>query len=206
MSAARSLGKLTVISIAFVALGCDDDGDETRASPLIRGPEPMDDDTSRPSVPGILPLSPDTSAASTLPKLSCGGLLASSTCDPVTAWPCNTEVGETCEYSNSAGAFRCYLLPTAVAFCGACDRVTTFCGRGLTCVDRCEKYCCADTDCEQGRCAPTFENQLDLAPIGLCVDLGVAVCGPDPGDVPPPSLEPADAGSPRASATPPDGG
>ena len=63
--------------------------------------------------------------------------------------------------------------------CDFCDGATAFCGPGTTCgAARCEKYCCADSDCEgQGRCI-LATAEPELAPAGFCEALGSFQCGP----------------------------
>jgi hypothetical protein len=202
------IGSATVVSVH-----CGNE-ERTGARPPMPGPESATagakETTTNSNRP--VPLPANTSPTTSMPETSCGTLLGPSTCDPITAWPCNTEAGETCDYSNSAGAFRCYLLPTAVPLCGFCDQKAQYCAPGSTCVDDlCQRYCCADSDCGQGTCYRTF-NELYLAPVGYCGELSIALCGlPDlstPGNTPqspisdaapaePPA--PADAGSGEAA-------
>ena len=110
--------------------------------------------------------------------LSCGGLVGASACDPVTGWPCDTS-RETCGYSASAGAYRCFQVPNQQPLCGGCDLVTTFCAPGLFCDEdlRCGRLCCVDSDCPIGRCIPDPYSDDDVASIGSCADESQAVCG-----------------------------
>jgi hypothetical protein len=129
-----------------------------------------------------------------MPVLSCGGLLGDSTCDPVTAWPCAS--GETCGYSNLAGAFRCYAFPTSIPFCGLCDRVALFCGAGTGCgSNHCERYCCQDSDCERSPCIHGIHDGRDLGAVGYCPEDSYAACGSDLGDVMHPAAPERDAGT-----------
>jgi hypothetical protein len=114
-----------------------------------------------------------------VPPNSCGGLLGASVCDPVTAWPCDVAAGQTCDFSNLAGSFRCMTLPNTVPFCGVCDD-TLWCGPGTICgYNRCERYCCADSDCERGPCVKDILGTPSLAAAGFCPGDSVAACGTD---------------------------
>lgn len=115
-----------------------------------------------------------------MPDLSCGAVLEGSTCDPVTAWPCDTARGETCDYSNTAGAFRCFPGPNDVPFCGACNTSDAFCGAGLLCdiFIGCERFCCQDSDCKIGRCTPNVYGDDAFASVGHCHEELLAGCGP----------------------------
>jgi hypothetical protein len=166
-------------SLVLASICCQSQDEGTRRVLPMLGPETGVGADSGAGVAVALPTVP-TSGMSATPALSCGGLLGPSTCDPVTAWPCDTSAGETCDYSNSAGAFRCYLLPTAVPLCGFCDRDVEYCGPGTTCGGgRCEKYCCADSDCEQGVCVRDIFQEPNVAGAGYCPDDGIAMCGPN---------------------------
>jgi hypothetical protein len=98
----------------------------------------------------------------------------------VTAWPCDTTAGETCDYSNTAGAFRCYPGPNEVPFCAACNSSDAFCGPGLLCNDRlgCDRFCCQDSDCKIGRCTLNVYRDPSVAAVGHCFDELLATCGP----------------------------
>lgn len=115
------------------------------------------------------------------PISSCGGLLGNSTCDPVTAYPCDVEAGETCDFSNMLGGFDCYEGPNDSGVCETCaEESGEFCGPGTTCnylLERCEKYCCDDSDCESGTCLrnPFMEDAIALA--GVCEEAAMVVCG-----------------------------
>jgi len=168
--------RLAIALLALTAaLACDGD-DSTQT--ITRAAAPAEE----PPAPGAggSPESADTATGPTmsLPPLSCGGLLGGSTCDPVTAWPCDLGAGETCEFSNLAGAFRCSTFPTRVPFCGSCDRETQFCGPGTTCGDVfCERYCCQDSDCERGPCVLDIYGERGIEAAGFCPEDSAAVCG-----------------------------
>jgi hypothetical protein len=183
MNSVSSLLVITLMGLS-AASGCDDDdaisaptstvaSNGTSGGASNRGPEVNDGGVSDSSSPG-------TSGEPT-PSLSCGGLLGISTCDPVTAWPCDVAAGETCDFSNLAGAFTCHAFATSVPLCGFCDREGEFCGPGTTCGgSRCERYCCTDDDCNSGPCLPDLFGQSALASVGYCPEDSIASCGPNP--------------------------
>jgi hypothetical protein len=119
------------------------------------------------------------------PDLSCGGLVGDSTCDPVTAWPCDTS-SESCGYSAPTGAYVCYPIVDPAPVCGACDLSQgLYCAPGLAC-DRdtlvCTPFCCSDADCPRGRCQLDALNEDALASTGYCFEnIALSCFAPDAG-------------------------
>jgi hypothetical protein len=117
--------------------------------------------------------------------LSCGGLVGSSTCDPVTAWPCDTS-SESCGYSAPRGAYVCYPIEEPAPVCGACNLTEgLYCAPGLAC-DRvtlvCTPFCCSDADCPRGRCQLDALNEVALASTGYCLEnIELSCFAPDAG-------------------------
>jgi hypothetical protein len=153
------LALASVSAVLGAALSC---GSDVRTEPA-RGRSPIDrqadagSSADAGSESGLGPIPQN------VPPNSCGGLLGVSVCDPVTAWPCDLAAGQTCDFSNLAGAFRCMTLPTTVPFCGMCD----------------DKHCCADSDCERGPCVTNILGTPSLAAAGFCPGDSVAACGTD---------------------------
>jgi hypothetical protein len=116
-------------------------------------------------------------------RLSCGRLLGSSECDPVSGWPCHTISGESCDYKE--GAFMCVPRPEPAAFCDQCDPEVSTCGAGMSCdfdYHLCVHYCCVDRDCPKGS-ACAHQNAFgvgELAEMGFCQQERVASCGDTP--------------------------
>jgi hypothetical protein len=64
-----------------------------------------------------------------------------------------------------------------MGFCEACDNSSLFCGATTACTfGRCEKFCCADSDCARGVCYRTYPEP-ELAMIGYCIRDSIEVCG-----------------------------
>jgi hypothetical protein len=81
-------------------------------------------------------------------------------CNPITAEPCDTNGGETCDWgptlANGKGGYVCYAGGGAKV-CEACDpeAVDPECDPGMTCLEdaSCARYCCNDGDCgANGKC------------------------------------------------------
>jgi len=93
-------------------------------------------------------------------------------CNPVTAVPCNTAGGDTCD-GDGMGNYLCFdssAGPNNVPLCGDCT--TNFCAPGLTCVPtdaasgvKCARYCCTDADC--GGTANSCQMMIATG-IGIC--------------------------------------
>jgi len=130
---------------------------------------------------------PDAGGAELVPPsdLSCGGLVGDSTCDPVTAWPCDTS-SESCGYSAPRAAYVCYPIVDPAPACGACDLGQgLYCAPGLAC-DRdtlvCTPFCCSDADCPRGRCQLDALNEGALASTGYCFEnIALSCFAPDAG-------------------------
>jgi hypothetical protein len=174
---ALSTWALLIVGVLGSA-GCSEE-----KGPRMRGPE---SESARLAAGGAGGTAADAGVVTNgaAPALSCGSLIATSTCDPVTAWPCDVAAGETCDYSNLAGAFRCYALPTANPVCGFCDQESAFCGPGTTCgAGRCERYCCDDSDCASGPCVRDLFGDPAVAAVGYCPEESIALCGVNPADI-----------------------
>lgn len=171
----RTRSIIAYVGCALSHLGCEDEPNtSTRTLPI----QP---DGSAPLDAGLL------DGNSSVPEgLSCGGLVGLSTCDPVTAWPCDTR-RENCVYSASRSAYRCEEIPNQLPLCSPCDEVNAFCGPGLLCNSYlgCERFCCTDSDCPVGRCIPNAYLDDDVALVGYCAEETRAVCtGDDAGATP----------------------
>ena len=107
------------------------------------------------------------------------GFLGVSTCDPLTAEPCDVAMGETCDYIGDS--FVCIPGPNDAVACDECGPdVGISCGAGTNCnVDnaRCEKYCCADADCGTGFCNQGLFDGEGLESVGICTDEAEDTCG-----------------------------
>jgi hypothetical protein len=139
------------------------------------------------------PTQPLVATATGMPQLSCGGLQGASTCDPVTAWPCDIEAGENCLFGNAEDRFRCTPGPHNAGLCEACGYGVTGCAPGFTCARPlfCVRHCCQDQDCGQGRCQLNAYDETTLAAIGYCLDEALALCLPPELDA---GLSEADSG------------
>jgi hypothetical protein len=182
MKMSRLSVRVIIASALLLGVQCRANDERTSASRWTSTPERGELDGGMSSSAGQSPLNPlpgiDVSTLD-MPQSTCGQLLGSSTCDPVTSWPCDTAAGETCDYSNSAGAFRCYISPGAAPLCGFCDQESVFCAAGSTCfLAACEKYCCADSDCASGPCFHDF-REPELALAGVCAEQHAACSQPD---------------------------
>jgi hypothetical protein len=114
------------------------------------------------------------------PVLSCGAVLGTSTCDPITGLPCDLAAGETCDYLDADGGYTCFLGSNDAGFCEACDFEATFCAAGMTCnpdLGACERFCCADSDCGIGTCLlnPFLDDAVGV--VGVCTEQATATCG-----------------------------
>ena len=163
-------------ALALLALvGC---GDDEPPATTIESAMPADAGARVPDggdVPELVPPS----------DLSCGGLVGRSSCDPVTAWPCDTS-SESCGYSAPRGAYVCYPIDEPAPMCGACNLTEgLYCAPGLAC-DRatlvCTPYCCSDADCPRGRCQLDALNESELASTGYCFEnIELSCFAPDAG-------------------------
>jgi hypothetical protein len=163
---------ISCIAWGLLATACEDEKDTATTTLEARGGGGASLDGGR--------LAGD---AAVLDGLSCGGLVGDSTCDPVTAWPCDTS-RENCVYSASRGAYECAEIANQQAHCSPCDEQTLFCGPGLLCNRTlgCERFCCVDSDCPVGRCTLDAYLDDDVARVGWCEEETLAVCvGEDAG-------------------------
>lgn len=185
----------TLLASSALALfiSCDDDAPTPSSTSATVLP-----DSSTTDSPDSGDTPPSTEAAqSPMPPSSCGGLVGPNLCDPLTGWPCAIDQGETCEFSNAAGFFRCFEAGRG-DFCDPCDFDDNGCRVGLTCNGIwCERYCCADSDCGSGTCSLNAYGQPNIAAIGYCEAEGIEQCFPrymEPSD--PAEPIPTDAGPP----------
>jgi hypothetical protein len=98
-------------------------------------------------------------------------------CNPVTNEGCEEPAGSTCD-ANSEGGFSCFPPPNDVALCEACDAMNgPFCAPGSTCSGQagttCARFCCADTDCDDGTCIKVDDQNMPAFP--AAPDLGVCL-------------------------------
>jgi hypothetical protein len=160
---------------ALSSVNCDDERNTTTATFSARGGSRGSEDPGR--------LERDAAVPATL---SCGGLVGDSTCDPVTAWPCDTS-RESCRYLASASAYVCSEIPNQQPLCSFCNEESAFCGPGLLCNRAlgCERFCCVDSDCPVGRCTLDAYLDEDVARVGWCEEETQAICvGVDAGNDP----------------------
>jgi len=157
---------IACIAWGLISVGCEDENDTSTATFAARGGGPASRDAGALERDAAVPA-----------NLSCGGLVGGSSCDPVTAWPCDTS-HQNCGYSASAGAYVCVETPNQRRLCESCDQEDTFCGPGLLCSRRlgCTRLCCVDSDCSIGRCTLGAYNDDDVAAVGYCVEEGFAIC------------------------------
>ena len=96
---------------------------------------------------------------------SCIKLGPKAACDPVTNGGCAS--GQVCDIGQKG--FECHQPTSAtVGLCDECSRDKGLCGGGLTCIGKCAKYCCDNSECGSGKCDKSIMNDPDL-PIGICV-------------------------------------
>ena len=179
-------------ALALVASSaCENDGANERRS----APDTVMAESSPAAVPmDELEVDSNPPPLATEPGMlqsSCGGLQGASTCDPVTAWPCDIEAGESCEFGNTEDRFRCTPGPHTAGLCEACGYGVTGCAPGFTCARPlfCVRHCCQDEDCGQGHCQLNAYDEPTLSSIGYCLDEALALCippeldaGPSDGD------------------------
>lgn len=99
----------------------------------------------------------------------CGMPADTSQCSPITGAACDIRNGETCDYSDMLGGFKCFTDSTAKAG-EFCDNDVVFCGVGTFCntdLGLCQHYCCADQDCGEGICFRGY-FQDGAADPGIC--------------------------------------
>ena len=109
---------------------------------------------------------PACDAPATSPSAgACVTLNANNKCNPVTNEGCDTAAGAACDANNNG--FECYPSQNVHAICEACGSAGDgeYCKPGMTCVGKCARYCCEDTDCGTGKCT---KNVFADANVGFC--------------------------------------
>jgi hypothetical protein len=82
---------------------------------------------------------------------ACVTISAANKCNPITNEPCNVAMGEACDLNGNG--FECYPAPNDRKLCEECGQDLGFCQGGLTCVGKCARFCCEDSDCGTGTCS-----------------------------------------------------
>ncbi len=113
------------------------------------------------------------------PSLVCGKRSAFSECDPLTASPCDVAANETCDYDFVTLTFHCVAWSKVQSAGEACGDPLN-CGATTTCniaIEKCQHYCCSDSDCLQGSCAFPGVFVDGDAESGVCADEFVDAAG-----------------------------
>lgn len=88
-------------------------------------------------------------------------------CDPVSTTSCDQN-GGACDFDVNSGTFQCFGAPNDAGLGQPCDSGNgPYCAQGATCVNSvCVRYCCADSDCTSGSCAP--DTDASGVTVGVC--------------------------------------
>jgi len=132
-----------------------------------------------PGAGGVTAPEPPQGGTAGEPEVAACGSLGASMCDPLTGSPCDLDAGETCDYIGEEG-FVCIPGPNDAVLCGECGESSgLFCGAGTNCnfsTERCEKFCCADSDCETGVCNQGLFDGEGLELVGICSEEAAETC------------------------------
>ena len=107
---------------------------------------------------------PSCDAPATSPSMgSCVTIAGGNECNPITNEGC-TDPGAACDASEAG--FTCYPDGNVQALCDECGVTgSDYCMAGMTCVGKCARYCCEDTDCGTGKCT---KGVFADAAVGFC--------------------------------------
>ena len=108
---------------------------------------------------------PACDAPATSPSMgSCVTVGGAIECNPITNEGC-ADPGSACDASQDG--FVCFPDGNVQALCEECGvSGSDYCQPGMTCVGKCARYCCEDTDCGTGKCTKgSFAGSAD---VGFC--------------------------------------
>jgi hypothetical protein len=108
---------------------------------------------------------------------ACGAVGSPNQCNPVTNDGCDADAGAACDVSDvtaTGTGFTCFPSENIHELCEPCLYGGDACRPGMTCVGRCARYCCDDSDCgSAGECDKKYIFDLYFghppAPVGVCL-------------------------------------